>query len=127
MILQTPPDKFTAINRNINGGPVKNQEVNDTLNQRRKLFDLEHAKAAGNAAHACREFDVSRSSYYDWKKSYDKGGQSGPMRKKPIARSHPSALQPSVVVLILDLRKTYQLGSKRIPISYPYHQNRSGA
>jgi hypothetical protein len=107
MILQTPPDKFTAIIRNINGGPVKNKEVKDTLNQRRKLFGLEHAIAAGNTAHACREFDVPRSSYYDWKKSYDKGGQSGLMRKKPIARSHPGALQPYVLVLILDLRKTY--------------------
>jgi transposase-like protein len=88
-----------------------NQEVKNILNLRRKLFVLEYAKAIGNAAEACREFDIPRSSFYDWKKAYDKEGQSGLLRKKPIARFHPRALKPSVVEKILYLRKTYQLGS----------------
>ena len=36
-----------------------NQEVKDILNQRRKVFILEYAKAIGNARKACKEFDIS--------------------------------------------------------------------
>jgi transposase len=67
-----------------------------------------------NICDACREFDIPRSSFYDWKKAYDKEGKTGLLRKKPVARSHPRTLKPFVVDKILDLRKTYQLGSKRI-------------
>ena len=91
-----------------------NQEVKDILNLRRELFILESARAIGNAAVACSEFDMPRSSFYDWKKAYDKEGKAGLLRKKPVARSHPRALKPSVVEKILYLRKTFQLGSKRI-------------
>ena len=91
-----------------------NQEVKDILNLRRKLFILEYAKAIGNSAEACREFDIPRSSFYDWKKAYDKDDKPGLIRKKPVSRSHPRALKPVIVEKILYLRKSYQLGAKRI-------------
>jgi transposase InsO family protein len=91
-----------------------NQEVKDILNLRKKLFVLEYAKAIGNAAEACRDLDIPHSSFYDWKKAYDKEGKAGLLRKKPVAKSHPRKLKQHVVDKIVYLRKTYQLGSWRI-------------
>ena len=61
-----------------------NKEVIDILNQRRKLFILEYAKALGSVTKACQEFGIPRSSFYDWKKAYDKEGQSGLLKKNPL-------------------------------------------
>ncbi len=41
---------------------------------------------------------------------------AGLLRKKPIAKSHPRKLKQSVVDQIIYLRKTYHLGSKRMPL-----------
>ena len=54
-----------------------NQEVKDILNQRRKLFVLEYAKAIGNARKVCKELNVPKSSFYDWKKAYTREGKAG--------------------------------------------------
>jgi len=91
-----------------------NQEVKDILNQRRKLMVLEFAKAIGSATKACQEFNIPRSSFYDWKKAYDQEGKAGLLRKKPIPKSHPRKLKQSVIDKIVYLRNTYQLGSWRI-------------
>ena len=91
-----------------------NQEVNDILNQRRKLMVLEYAKLCGSATNACKEFNVPSSSFYDWKKAYDKEGKAGLLRKKPIATSHSRKIKQSVVDQIVHLRTAYHLGSKRI-------------
>ncbi len=100
-----------------------NKEVKDILNQRRKLMVLEYAKAIGNAAEACRDLDVSHSSFYDWKKAYDKEGKAGLLRKKPIPKSHPKKLKQSVIDKIIDLRNTYQLGSWRIKFYLERYHN----
>ena len=91
-----------------------NQEVKDVLNQRRKLFILEYAETIGNATNACREYNIPRSTFYDWKKAYDKEGNAGLLRKKPVAKSHSRKLKQSVVDKIVYLRNSYQLGSGRI-------------
>jgi transposase InsO family protein len=98
----------------MNGGAVMNQEVKDILNLRKKLFVLEYAKAIGNAAEAYLYLDILHSSFYDWKKAYDKEGKAVLLRKKPVAKSHPRKLKQQVVDEIVYLRKTYQLGSWRI-------------
>jgi hypothetical protein len=43
-----------------------NQEVKDIFNQRRKIFILEYAKAIGSATKTCKEFNIPRSSFYDY-------------------------------------------------------------
>jgi transposase InsO family protein len=91
-----------------------NQEVKDILNQRRKIFVLEYAKAIRSVTKTCKEFNIPRSSFYDWKKAFEKEGKAGLLRKKPIARNHPRKLNQSVVDKIVYLRKTFQLGSWRI-------------
>ena len=63
---------------------------------------------------ACREFDVPRSSYYQWKEKYEKAGQSGLYRERPIAYHQPHKTSPEVAEKILELRREYQLGALRI-------------
>lgn len=91
-----------------------NKEVKEELRIRFKLMVLEYAELSGNAAKACREFEVNRSTFYKWKKAYDQEGRMGLIRKKPIARSHPRQLSDEVVEKIIDLRRTYHLGPQRI-------------
>ena len=81
---------------------------------RRKLAVLEYACHIGSVTKACQEFEVARSSFYEWKKIYEAEGKSGLRRKKPIAKSHPKKLSALVVDKILFLRKIYHLGPKRI-------------
>jgi transposase InsO family protein len=100
-----------------------NQEVNDILNQRKKLFILEYAKIIGNARKACEDFGIPRSSFYDWKKAFGKEGEAGLLRKKPVAKSHPRKLKQSVVDKIVHLRRTYQLGSWRIKFYLERYHN----
>ena len=75
------------------------------------IFRLE---IVGNIKEACRDFNVSRSSFYRWKKAYAKEGKVGLTRKKPVARSHPRQIPPEFVEKILHLRTKYHLGPQRI-------------
>ena len=91
-----------------------NQEVNDILNQRKKIFILEYAKAIGNATKACKEYNIPRSSFYDWKKAYDKEGEAGLLRKKPIAKSHPRRLKQSIIDKIIYLRNDISISGSSV-------------
>ena len=61
-----------------------------------------------------KEFDVPRSSFYDWKRAYAREGKAGLLRKKPIAKSHPRHIQPEFVEKMLQLRTKYHFGPERI-------------
>jgi transposase InsO family protein len=89
-------------------------EVRDAFRVHYKWTVLEYSQACRTITQACREFGVSRSTFYDWKKAYDEGGKAGLARKKPIAINHPKSLSQDVVDRILELRKTYKLGPERI-------------
>ena len=90
------------------------KEVKEAFRVRFKLAILEYAQGVGNVTMACREFEVPRSTFYGWKKAFDKEGKAGLVRKKPIARNHPRKLAQDVVDKILHLRQTYKLGPERI-------------
>jgi len=75
---------------------------------------LEYSKVCRSVAEACREFEVPRSTFYGWKKAFDKEGKEGLARKEPIARNHPRSLAQDVVDQILHLRQEYKLGPERI-------------
>jgi transposase len=75
---------------------------------------LEYAAVCRTVIQACREFNVPRSTFYEWKKAYEKGGKAGLARKKPVVLNHPRKLAQDVVDKILHLRQTYQLGPERI-------------
>lgn len=78
-----------------------------------KKFILDYAERFG-VTKTCREFDVARSTFYYWKQKYDKEGQDGLYRKKPVANSHSRKTSPEVVEKVLELRKEYSLGALRI-------------
>ena len=88
-------------------------EAKKELRARFKFIVLDQAKYGG-VTKACREFEVPRSSFYEWKKRYDEEGYSGLYPKKPTPKSHPRTTPPAVVEKILHIRKEYQLGPLRI-------------
>ncbi len=91
-----------------------NKEVRDFLRYQRILTVLNYAREVGSNMKSIRFFDVPKSTFYKCKKTFDKQGKDGIKRKKPFANTHPRALKGKVVERILDLRKTYQMGSWRI-------------
>ncbi len=95
------------------------QEAREELRVRFKLAVLEFAHHIG-VTKTCREFNVARSTFYEWKQKYDHEGRAGLFRQKPIAYGHPRKTSPEVVEKILELRRTYQIGALRIT----YYLNR---
>ena len=91
-----------------------NKEVEDILNQRRKLMILEYAKAIDSVTQTCQDLGIARSSFYEWKNAFEREGKAGLLRKKPIPKNHPRKIKQSVIDKIIYLRSTYQLGAKRI-------------
>jgi transposase InsO family protein len=81
---------------------------------RLKKLILELAEAHGHVEKVCAEWNVARSTFYRWKAAYDKEGDAGLIRKKPIAKSHPNQLSAVVVEKILHLRRQYHFGPQRI-------------
>jgi transposase InsO family protein len=90
------------------------EDVREAFRVHYKWTVLEYAKVCRTVAKACREFEVPRSTFYNWKRAFDKEGKAGLFRKKPIARNHPRSLAQDVVDKILHLRQTYKLGPDRI-------------
>jgi transposase len=66
------------------------------------------------AEKALAEFNIPRSTYYKWKKAFDKEGEKGLMRKHPVAFKHPNKIKEEIIAKVLSLRRDYQLGSWRI-------------
>jgi len=81
---------------------------------RYKKVVLEYAEGIGSDVKSYRDFDVPRSTFYEWKKIFKKEGAAGLIPKKPIAKSHPRQLQSEVVEKILYLRRNYHMGPQRI-------------
>ncbi len=79
-----------------------------------KKVVLEYAELCGQDARSYREFGVSRSTFYEWKKILKERGAAGLVPRKPIAKHHPRSLQSEVVDRILELRKNCGLGPQRI-------------
>jgi len=51
-----------------------NKEVKEELRIRKKMMVLEFAERIGNVVKACREFEVPKSSFYEWKKKFHPEG-----------------------------------------------------
>lgn len=90
------------------------KKAKEILRIRRIIFILKFIEESKNITQECKEFEISKTTYYKWKNRYNEGGKEALYRKKPIARSHPNQLTKKTVEKILELRKTYQLGPKRI-------------
>ena len=90
------------------------KEVGEAFRVHFKWTVLKYATVCRTVLQACREFNVPRSTFYDWKKAYEKGGKAGLARKKPVVLNNPRKLAQDVVDKILHLRQTYKLGPERI-------------
>lgn len=91
-----------------------NKEVEEYLRLQRKIVVLEYARVFGSNLEAYKACGIPKSTFYDWKKAYEEEGDDGLKYKKSNARSHPGRLSQEVVDKILELRRVYHLGSKRI-------------
>lgn len=89
------------------------KELEEELRVRLKLVVLEFANHLG-VTKGCREFVVGHSSFYRWKQKYEKAGQSGLSRERPVPYHHPSRTSPETVQKILEIGAEYQMGALRI-------------
>lgn len=92
----------------------KTREIEQYLRWKFKLRVLEFAKDYGKVKETCEMFNVSRSTYFNWKRKYEKDGAEGLLRKKREVDTYPNRINQKTVDLILDLRKEYKLGTWRI-------------
>ncbi len=90
------------------------KEVREAFLVQFKWSVLQFAKGNRTDAKAYRAFNVPKSTFYGWKRAFEKEGKAGLARKKPIAHNHPRSLKQEVVDQILELRQTYKLGPERI-------------
>jgi transposase len=60
------------------------KEVREAFRVQFKWSVLQYAKGCRTDAKAYRDFDVPKSTFYGWKRAYEKEGKAGLYRKKPI-------------------------------------------
>ena len=60
---------------------------------RRKKRALEHAEKVGNVRKICRYDGISRSSFYLWKKAYERQGDAGLGRDRRVSEK-PHGMDP---------------------------------
>jgi transposase-like protein len=82
---------------------------------RRKRAALEHAVRSKNVSRTCRFFGISRDTFYEWRRAYERAGTAGLVNRKrgpkyPERRQVPAAVQAQ----ILELRRTFSFGPQRI-------------
>lgn len=90
---------------------MKQQTISDV---KRKLKVLSYAKEINNVAKACRYFDVSRESFYRWKRDYEASGESALINMKPCPENPKIHLPKPIEEKILYLRQNYHLGPQKI-------------
>ena len=79
-----------------------------------KKMVLSYAEMCGSDKKAIDLFQVSKSTYYHWKKKYKKGGYKELIRQTPDRSKDPRCVPEETIELVLKLRKEQKIGSKRI-------------
>jgi transposase len=62
----------------------KTNETLAYLSFQKKLVFLKHVKEFKSITRALKEFRIPKSTYYKWKKAFDKDGENGLLRKHPF-------------------------------------------
>ena len=81
---------------------------------KRKLRVLHHAAESGNVSKTCRYFGISRETFYQWKRAYEKTGEKALVNSKPCPANPKLRTPPEIEEKILHLRRNYHLGQLRI-------------
>jgi transposase len=92
----------------------KTKEITEYLTFMIKVKVLKFAQTRKNNKEAYELFGVKKSTFYKCKKSFEKEGENGLMRKKPIAYNFPNQIREDIVEKVLELRKEHKLGTWRI-------------
>ena len=53
----------------------------------RKLRALRHAEQIGDISKACRYFGIGRASFYRWSAAFQRQGEAGLVKRKPIPKN----------------------------------------
>jgi transposase InsO family protein len=81
----------------------------------KRLTLLQLAEKLGNVSKACRMHKVSRSQFYEYKRSFQEYGLEGLVDKPPIPGSHPSQLSQKTTNCIITLSLAHPaFGQQRI-------------
>lgn len=81
----------------------------------KRLTLLQLAERLGNISKACRMHKVSRSQFYEYKRSFQEHGLDGLVDKPPIPGSHPSQLPKKTTSRIIALSLEHPaFGQQRI-------------
>jgi transposase InsO family protein len=92
----------------------KTNQILAHLGLQKKLTVLKYVKEWKSVNKTLKLFRIPRSTYYKWKKAYDKNGENGLLRKHPVAFNHPNKINEEKMEKVLSLRKEFQPGSWRI-------------
>ena len=92
----------------------KTKEITTYLTFIRKLKVLQYAKERGKNKEAYELFGIKKSTFYKWKREFEKLGEKGLERKKPVAYNFPNQIKPEVIQKVLELRQEHKLGTWRI-------------
>jgi transposase InsO family protein len=68
----------------------------------------------GNVSQVCREFGISRKTFYKWWPRYAKEGFAGLRDRSRRPRSHPNTVPEEIAQLILKLRHKSRYGPTRL-------------
>ncbi len=73
----------------------------------KRLRVLQQAEVLGSVSEACRRSKMDRTSFYEWRKRYQKYGLKGLQDLPPIHKSHPQTTSSEVSEKILNLSKQH--------------------
>ena len=88
----------------------KTVEIKAYLSHQKKILVLQYVKDFKSVNKVLKDFNIPKSTYYKWKKAFDKDGAGGLLRQHPVAYNHPNKIKEDVIDKVLILRKEYQLG-----------------
>lgn len=81
---------------------------------KRKLDVFNYAKKVGNINKACRHYGISKTTYFNWLKRYQKDGEQGLINNKPCPENIKLRTPIEVEEKVLHLRRKYHFGPERI-------------
>jgi len=76
--------------------PVK-KEIKEYLRFREKIIVLEYARKFDGPIATCREFNIPKSTFYEWKKKFDTEGIAGLRYKKKTSKPHPRKTPDKII------------------------------
>lgn len=84
------------------------------VTEMREEFVLKALTEKCTMAQLCREYQISRKTGYKWLERYKKEGSSGLTSQSKCPHTHPQRTSDEDVALILETRKKYKLGGRKL-------------